>query len=152
MDSIDYEILKRLENNAKITVLELSNHLNLTKTPIYERIKRLEKDGYIQGYRAELNPKKLNKGMIVFCSVSLEVQKIEEINKFRTAVLSLDEVYECYLMGGSNDFLLKVMVADLDEYHHFSSGKLAALNNVSQIKSSFVLDTVKQSKNLLSAQ
>lgn len=150
MDGIDWSILKQLEENAKTSVQELSESLNLTKTPIYERIKRLEKHGYIQGYRADLNPKKVNKGMTVFCFVSLDVQKIEQINNFRNAVKEIDEVYECYLMGGSNDFLLKVMVADLDEYHHFSSGKLATLNNVSQIKSSFVLDTVKHSRKLIS--
>ena len=83
--------------------------------------------------------------MVVFCSVSLESQKLEEIRAFNTAVNKLPEVIECYLLGGANDFLLKVVVPDLNAYHQFSAGKLAALPNVAQIKSSFVLNELKRS-------
>jgi Lrp/AsnC family transcriptional regulator len=83
--------------------------------------------------------------MIVFCSVSLENQKLVQINAFKEAIQNIPEVLECYLMGGANDFLLKVAVKDLQSYHQFSSGKLAALPNVSQIKSTFVLNEVKRS-------
>ena len=83
--------------------------------------------------------------MVVFCSVSLESQKLESIEAFGTAVKKIPEVIECYLMGGANDFLLKIIVKDLEDYHRFSSGKLAALPNVSQIKSSFVINEVKRS-------
>ncbi len=83
--------------------------------------------------------------MVVFCTVSLESQKLEEIRSFSDAVTKIPEVLECYLMGGANDFLLKVIVQDLNDYHHFSSGKLAALPNVAQIKSTFVLSEVKHS-------
>src|SRR5690554_6379514 len=82
--------------------------------------------------------------MYVFCSVSLDVQKLNEIEIFKEEIRKLPEVLECYLMGGANDFVLKVMVNNLDDYHQFSSGKLAALNNVNQIKSTFVLDVVKK--------
>ncbi len=83
--------------------------------------------------------------MVVFCSVSLENQKLEKIQTFSKAVAELPEVMECYLMGGANDFLLKVVVKDLKAYHHFSSGKLAALPNVGLIKSTFVLNEIKRS-------
>jgi Lrp/AsnC family transcriptional regulator len=149
MNSIDLKILKFLEKDAKMSIKEIADELNMSKTPIYERIKRLEQQGYIERYTALLNPKKLDKGMTVFCFVSLEVQKLDEIKKFRQAVSKIPEVTECYLLGGSNDFLLKVLIKDLDAYHQFSSGKLAALNNISQIKSSFVLDTVKKSFQVL---
>lgn len=145
MDKIDLKILSFLEQDAKMSVKEIADKLNMTKTPIYERIKRLEQQNYIERYAAILNSKKLDKGMTVFCFVSLEVQKLDEINKFKFSVTDIPEVVECYLLGGSNDFLLKVLVKDLDAYHQFSSGKLAALNNISQIKSTFVLDTVKKS-------
>jgi Lrp/AsnC family transcriptional regulator len=145
MDKIDLKILSFLEQDAKMSVKEIADKLNMTKTPIYERIKRLEQQKYIERYAAILNSKKLDKGMTVFCFVSLEVQKLDEINKFKFSVTDIPEVVECYLLGGSNDFLLKVLVKDLDAYHQFSSGKLAALNNISQIKSTFVLDTVKKS-------
>jgi len=82
--------------------------------------------------------------MYVFCSVSLDVQKLKEIELFKEEIRKLPEVLECYLMGGSNDFLLKVLVKNLDHYHKFASGKLATLSNVNQIKSTFVLNEVKK--------
>lgn len=149
MDAVDLQILRLLERDAKMSIKEVAAQLNMSKTPIYERIKRLEKQNYIERYTAVLNPKKLDRGMTVFCFVSLDVQKLDEINTFREAVRKIPEVTECYLLGGSNDFLLKVLVKDLEAYHQFSSGKLAALNNISQIKSNFVLDTVKKASQLL---
>jgi Lrp/AsnC family transcriptional regulator len=145
LDQIDVDILRILQRDANVGVKYLAKALNLTKTPIYERIKRLEQDGIIQKYVALVNSKKIGNNIIVFCSVSLDVQKLPEIELFNAAIMELPEVLECYLMGGSNDFLLKVMVEDLDAYHQFSSGKLAALENVNQIKSSFVLNEVKKS-------
>jgi len=148
IDTVDREIIKLLQEDAKLSIQKIALQLNMTKTPIYERIKRLEKEGVIEKYIAVIDNKKFSKGMFVFCSVSLEVQKLHEIETFKKEVKRLPEVLECYLMGGANDFLLKVMVKDLDAYHQFSSGKLAALKNVSQIKSTFVLDTVKKSNHL----
>lgn len=147
-DQVDKKILDLLQNDAKMSIQAIAAEVNMTKTPIYERIKKLEEQGVIEGYVAVVNPKKASGGMFVFCSVSLEVQKIEEIEAFKNAIKELPEVLECYLMGGTNDFLLKVMVKDLDAYHQFSSGKLAALRNVSQIKSTFVLDMVKKASGI----
>ena len=143
LDNIDQAILKLLQKDAKYNIKEIADKLDLTKTPIYERIRRMEKSGIISKYVAIVDRKKVSNSMIVFCSVSLEVQKLSEIKAFNKAISRIPEVMECYLMGGANDFLLKVIVKDLDAYHHFSSGKLAALPNVSQIKSTFVLDEVK---------
>ena len=94
---------------------------------------------------AILDRTKLASSMVVFCSVSLDSQKLEKIEAFSKAVSKIPEVMECYLMGGANDFLLKVVVKDLSQYHTFSSGKLAALPGVAQIKSMFVLNEVKSS-------
>ena len=145
LDPIDKRLLELLQEDAKINVKELAAKLNMTKTPVYERIRRLEKEGVISKYVAVVNRKAINSSMVVFCSVSLESQKLEEIHKFSEAVAEIPEVMECYLMGGVNDFLLKVSVSNLDAYHQFSSGKLAALPNVRQIQSSFVLNEVKHS-------
>ena len=145
LDNVDIKILRLLQNDAKIGIKQIAEELSLTKTPVYERIRRLENDGIIEKYVALINSKKIGGNIIVFCSVSLDVQKLPEIEAFKSAVHDLNEVLECYLMGGSNDFLLKVMVEDLDADHQFSSGKLAALENVNQIKSTFVLDEVKKS-------
>lgn len=145
MDKVDKEILTILQRNAKLNIKEIAAELKMTKTPIYERIKRLEREGVIENYVAVVNRKKLPSSMIVFCSVRLEQQKLEGIEQFEKAISEIPEVLECYLMGGASDFLLKVLVKDLEAYHRFSSGKLAALPNVSQIKSFFVLDEVKRS-------
>ena len=145
IDEIDRNILQLLQEDSKLNINSLSEKLNLTKTPVYERIKRLENEGVIKQYVAIVNEELIFGGMFVFCSVSLESQKLSEIQKFKEEIKNLEEIKECYLMGGTNDFLLKVHVKDLKEYHHFSSGKLAALSNVSQIKSTFVLETIKKS-------
>jgi len=145
MDKIDRQIIELLQCNAHMNIKEMAAELKMTKTPIYERIKRLEREGVIEKYVAVVNRKKLPSSMIVFCSVRLVEQRLEEIEKFKAAISEIPEVLECYLMGGSSDFLLKVVVRDLEAYHRFSSGKLAALPNVSQIKSFFVLDEVKRS-------
>ncbi len=145
LDATDRRLLEILQADAKVNIKEVASQLNMTKTPVYERIKRYEREGIIEKYVAILDRKKLDSSMVVFCSVSLESQKLEEIQRFSQAVAQIPEVLECYLMGGANDFLLKVVVKDLDAYHQFSSGKLAALPNVDQIKSTFVLNEVKRS-------
>ena len=147
LDEIDIRLLGYLQEDSRANINDLSKALNLTKTPIYERIKRYEKEGLIEKFVAVLN-KDLIQGMVVFCSVSLDSQKLSLIESFREDVRELEEVIECYLMGGANDFLLKVMVRDLNHYHEFSSGKLAAIPNVREIKSMFVLNTVKHTTKL----
>ncbi len=144
LDEIDRKIIHLLQKDAKMSIQLMSETLNITKTPIYERIKRLEKEKIITEYVAIIDESKFSRGMFVFCSVSLESQRLNQIEQFKEEIHKIPEVMECYLMGGSNDFLLKVHVKDLNAYHQFSSGKLAALANVSQIKSTFVLDTVKR--------
>ncbi|RYM33452.1 Lrp/AsnC family transcriptional regulator [Brumimicrobium glaciale] len=144
IDELDREIIALLKRDAKLSIKEIANLVGITTTPVHNRIKKLEKSGVIEKYVAVIDNRKLNNGMYVFCSVSLDVQKLKEIEIFKEEIRKLPEVLECYLMGGANDFLLKVMVKDLDAYHQFSSGKLAALENVNQIKSTFVLDVVKK--------
>jgi DNA-binding Lrp family transcriptional regulator len=145
IDSIDYSILQMLQTDAKIGVKEISSSLNLSKTPVYERIKRMESNGVIRKYVALIDKVKLGNSMVVFCTVSLDVQKLEQINQFNAAIKEMPEVVECYLMGGVFDYMLKVIVRDLEAYHTFSSEKLAALPNINQIKSLFVLNEVKYS-------
>ena len=145
LDTVDKQLLEILQKDSRINVKELGSTLGLTKTPIYERIKRYDREGIIEKYVAVLDTDKVETSMIVFCSVSLESQKLSEIEEFSKAIENIPEVIECYLMGGANDFLLKVIVKDLKAYHQFSSGKLAALPNVSLIKSTFVLNEVKRS-------
>ena len=145
LDDTDKKLLAILQEDSKTNIKEVASQLNLTKTPIYERIKRYDQEGIIKKYVGVLDTTKLDTAMVVFCSVSLESQKLDALESFDKAIANIPEVVECYLMGGTNDFLLKVVVKDLQAYHTFSSGKLAALPNVSQIKSTFVLNEVKRS-------
>ena len=145
LDKVDRAILRMLQEDAKTDIKVIADNLHMTKTPIYERIRKLEREGVIEKYVARVDRDKISSSMVVFCNVELENQKLDQIEKFSKDVSKIPEVMECYLLGGSSDFLLKVIVADLNEYHEFSSGKLAVLPNVSHIKSSFVLNEVKQS-------
>jgi len=145
LDSVDHQILALLQENAKLNVNEIAQELNLTKTPIYERIKRLEKTGVIDKYVALVNRQKFTPAIIVFLTGSLKVNKFDQTQDFYDAVMKIDEVLECYLLGGEKDFMLKVIAKDLDSYHEFYSAKIASIPHVGEIKSSFVLKEVKYS-------
>lgn len=145
LDSTDKRLLEILQEDAKTNIKDISEQLNLSKTPIYDRIKKYDREGVIKKYVAVLDSNAVSSSMIVFCFVSLDNQKLSELEEFGKAIEDIPEVIECYLMGGASDFFLKVVVKDLQAYHQFASGKLATLPNVSQIKSSFVLHEVKRS-------
>ena len=148
LDAIDKQILKMLQEDAKINIKEIAAKLNMTKTPIYERIKRLEKEGVIEKYVTVLNRKKLGSSIIVFLEGSLKVEKFEQADEFFEAVAATPEIIECYLLGGENDFMLKVIAPELDKYHDFYATKIASLPRVGQIKSSFVIKEIKHSMKL----
>ncbi|MGB2172098.1 MAG: Lrp/AsnC family transcriptional regulator [Flavobacteriaceae bacterium] len=143
LDSTDKQLLTLLQQDSNTSINVLAEKVNLTKTPIYQRIKSYLREGVIKKYVAILDRSQIDSLTLVFCSVSLENQKLVAIEQFKAAIEDIPEVIECYLMGGANDFLLKVAVRDLQTYNVFSSGKLATLPNVSQIKSTFVLEEVK---------
>ena len=143
IDEVDRKLIELLQEDAKLSINTMAAALNLTKTPVYERIKRLEREGVISKYVAIIDQAKISSSMVVFCSVSLESQNLKSINSFADAIEDIPEVMESYLLGGANDFMLKVIVEDLAAYHKFSAGKLAALPNVAQIKSTFVLHETK---------
>ncbi len=145
IDPVDLKILKLLQKDGLMTNKEIAAELNLTTTPVHERIKRLRRDGYINKYTIDLNKKKLNKNLTVFCNVSLKEHAQEFLTKFEEDVQTVPEIVECYCISGGSDFLLKVVVADIDEYRHFILNKLAALSNIGNAQSHFVVTEVKQS-------
>lgn len=148
LDHTDLLILKHLQANARFNMKELSDELHMTKTPIYERIKRLEQDGFINRYVAILDRKKVGIPLMVFCAVSLTVQNADYIEQFNAQIAGMEEIVECHLTGGVFDFILKVVVRDLEAYNNFASGKLATIPNVGKIQSSFVLNEIKNSTAL----
>lgn len=143
LDDVDRQILGWLQEDARLNVKEIADRLGMTKTPVYDRIKRLERNGVIGKYVALLNTKKVQPSITVFCSVTLDRQKADHLDEFVQEVKKIPEVVECYLMGGLFDYLLKVVVTDLEAYHQFSSYQLAVLPHVAKIQSSFVLKEQK---------
>jgi len=148
IDSVDVKILQLLEQNAKLTNKEIAGRLGLTITPIHERIKKLEREGYIEKYKAQINRKMIGLKLLAFCSVSLKNHQREFIEKFESDVMHLPEVIECYHVGGMFDYLLKVLVNDMETYQHFVSNKLADLENIGNVQSSFVMSEIKSATAL----
>src|SRR6185437_14738568 len=145
LDKTDIALLKQLQENSTQTTKELAHKLHLTPTPVHERIKKLEKEGYVKKYVALLNPEKLNKGLVVFCNVSLRQHEKEIGKKFVKDILSLPEVTECYNVSGDYDFMLKVMVKDMPEYQNFIMNRLGSIPNIGNTHSVFVMGEIKNS-------
>ncbi|MEO9660634.1 Lrp/AsnC family transcriptional regulator [Maribacter dokdonensis] len=143
LDFIDREILKILQKDAKIGAKAIAEQLGMTKTPVYERIRRLEQDGFIKNYVAILDKDKIEDSITVFSFVSLEAQKGAMMDDFFEQVKKYPEVVECFVVGGEFDFLLKVVVANLDAYYNFAKFKIASLPSIGGVKSAFVLNEVK---------
>ena len=145
LDEIDLQILKTLQKNAKLTTKELAEAVHLTPTPVFERQKRLERQGYILRYTAVLDPEKMGQGLLVFCKVKLQQINHEIAEAFTRRIQRIPEVTECYNISGSHDYLLKVRTRDMKQYQEFILNKLGNLENVGAIESIFVMSEVKQS-------
>lgn len=148
LDATDRRILKMLQFDGKATIKEMANQLNMTNTPVFERVKRLERDGFIKQYTAILDRQKIGLQMVVFCTVSLKVHHADFLERFEQEVTCLEEVVECYHIAGMFDYLLKVVVKDMDVYRQFVSKKLAALENIGKVQSSFVMTEIRYSTAL----
>lgn len=142
LDSVDLTILRILQKDAKKTTKEIAETLNLTASPVYERIKRLEKKGYIKKYVALLDKNLLQKPITAICMVSLRYHNEGFIDKFDKQIKSLSEVQECYHMAGKVDFFLKINIESLDAYHEFVRLKLSKIENIGVLESYFVLKEI----------
>ncbi|MCR9288251.1 MAG: Lrp/AsnC family transcriptional regulator [Bacteroidetes bacterium] len=145
LNSVDKAILKLLQEDAKLTNKEIAAKLNLTTTPVFERIKKLEREGFIKNYVALVDRKKVELSLMAFCNVSLKEHTSEFLNIFEKDVQLLEEVVECYHIAGMFDYLLKVVVKDMDTYQDFVANKLAGLNNIRKVQSAFVMSEIKHS-------
>lgn len=148
LDATDLRILQMLQEDAKVTTKEIAAQLHITTTPVFERIKRLEKDGYIGKYVALLDRKKMGLVLVAYTNVSLKEHNTEFLLHFEQAVRSLPEVVECYHIAGLFDYLLKVVVKDMEAYQQFVVNKLAALENIGKVQSSFVMTEIKYTTSL----
>ena len=143
MDSIDKKLLKLLQTDSKKTTKELSVKLNLSVTAVYERIKKLEREGIIQNYVALINRSKVNKGFIVFCHIKLIQHTREFLTKFESQVVKLSEILECHHVSGDYDYILKIAVRDMEEYREFLVTKLTTLEHIGSTHSTFMISEVK---------
>ena len=145
LDKTDILILRTLQRNAKLTTKELADAVNLTPTPVFERQKRLERQGYIKRYVAVLDPEKLDRGLQVYVKVKLKQINHEIADAFMRRIMRIPEVTECYNTSGSFDYLLKVRIADMKQYQEFVLHKLGEIEMVASLESTFVMSEVKQS-------
>ena len=143
LDIIDFELLRMLQKDAKLTIKEIAVRVNLSPTPVYERIKRLEKEGLIEKYIAIVNAEKVGKNLTVFCNIILKKHTKEIVNKFVRDIVSLKEVVECYNISGDYDFLLKIVTKDMKHYQFFVINELGSVKNIGSVHSTFVIGVIK---------
>ena len=147
-DRIDLKILKQLQHNAKISNVELARRVHLSPTPCLERVKRLEKHGYIMGYHGRLNPHKLSASLLAFVEIKLNHTSRDVFRDFKAAVKERHEILECHLVSGDFDYLLKTRVADMAEYRELLGETLLMLPGVSSSRSYMVMEEVKESTEI----
>ena len=145
IDKVDVQILEILQKEGRITTKALAEKLSLTTTPVFERVKRLEKEGIINKYVALLDQKKIDKKLIVFVSLSLKNHTRSYLEGFVKEMNSFIEVQECYHIAGNFDYMIKVIVRDMEEYERFLLTKVSTNNNIATVQSSFVLSKSKYS-------
>lgn len=145
MDAIDKKLLGLLQKDTKKTTKELSMVLNLSVTAVYERIKKLEREGVIKKYVALLDRNKIEKAFVVFCHIKLIQHTKDLIHTFESEVVKLEEVSECFHVSGDYDYILKVNVKDMEEFREFMVTKLTGLQHIGSTHSSFMIGEVKNS-------
>lgn len=148
LDQTDIRILQTLQENSNLTNKELAAAIHLSPTPTFERVRRLEREGYIRKYQAVLDADKLNCGFIAFCFLKMKQHSYENGVKIMEAVQTIPEIAECYNISGDYDFLLKIYSKDMKEYQRFILRILGDLDCIGSLSSSFVLGEVKVTHSL----
>ena len=143
LDKVDLQILRTLQENARLTTKELAARVSLSSTPVFERLKRLESGGYIKKYIAVLDAEKLNQGFVVFCSVKLRRLNRDIAAEFTRIIQDIPEVTECYNISGSYDYLLKIHAPNMKYYQEFILNVLGTIDSLGSLESTFVMAEVK---------
>lgn len=144
MDKVDKNILNLLQKNARITNKELAQEMGLSTTPVFERVKKLEKSGVIKNYVALVDNQKVNKELVAFISIKLDKHSKGNLLNFQNSINRLPEVMECFHIAGNVDYILKVAVANMQDYQRFMTERLSAIENINSLESSFVMEEVKR--------
>lgn len=145
LDRIDHRILKELRKSAKISMALLGERVGLSKTPVLARVRRLEKEGYIEGYTARLNVTKLGLSQVAFVQVSLSLTTTEALDAFNAAVRAAPEIEECHMIAGGFDYLLKVRTRDMATFRKALGETVSRLPHVAQTSSFMAMEIVKES-------
>lgn len=148
LDKVDLQILRTLQENARLTTKELAAQVSLSSTPVFERLKRLEREGYIKKYIAVLDADKLNQGFVVFCNVKLRRMNKDIAMEFIRIIQNIPEVTECYNISGSYDYLLKIHAPNMKYYQDFIINVLGTIDSLGSLESMFVMDEVKHDYGL----
>jgi Lrp/AsnC family transcriptional regulator, leucine-responsive regulatory protein len=143
LDAIDRRIVTELQANARLSNIELADKVGLSPSPCLRRVKRLERDGYIDGYRASLGRARIGLGFSVFLGVKINVHANAEAQRFEEAVVEMPEVVACHLVSGDADYFLEVVVPELEDYQRFLVGKLLNLPIVREVRSNIAIQTLK---------
>lgn len=143
MDQIDLQILRALQQDARLTHKELAAKVNLSTTPVYERVRRLERQGIIDRYVAVLNAEKLNQGFIVYCTVKMKQLSRQIADDFARTIRAIPEVTECYNISGQYDYLLKIHAPNMKYYQEFVLNVLGTIDYLASLESTFVMDELK---------
>jgi Lrp/AsnC family leucine-responsive transcriptional regulator len=143
VDRLDRKILETLQGEGRLPFAELARRVNLSPTPCIERVRRLEREGYIRGYAARLDPERLGASLLAFVEIRLDRTTPDVFDRFREAVLTLPEIQECHMVAGGFDYLIKLRVADMQAYRRILGERLTALPGVEQTHTYFVMEEVK---------
>jgi Lrp/AsnC family leucine-responsive transcriptional regulator len=143
LDRTDLKILDILQRECRISNVELANQIHLSPTPCLERVRRLEKNGYIEKYVAHLNPKKLKANLTAYVQLSLASTSTESVKEFNQQISEIDEIVECAMVAGQFDYLIKIRIENMDEYCKFLGSKLASIKGVTQTHTYVVMEEVK---------
>ncbi|MHA2875515.1 leucine-responsive transcriptional regulator Lrp [Vibrio campbellii] len=149
LDRIDRNILNELQKDGHISNVELSKRVGLSPTPCLERVRRLERQGYITGYTALLNPQFLDASLLVFVEITLNRGAPDVFEQFNAAVQKLDDIQECHLVSGDFDYLLKTRVSDMGAYRRLLGDTLLRLPGVNDTRTYVVMEEVKQTNQLV---
>ena len=144
LDRIDFKILRDLQDNGRMTNVELAQRVGISPPPCLRRVRGLEQVGCIRGYHADIDPQQLGFGVTVFANVGLHSQAENDLVAFETLVQSWPEVRECHMLAGETDFLLKIVATDWDSYQKFLTSRLTPAPNVSVVKSSLAIRSAVQ--------
>jgi DNA-binding Lrp family transcriptional regulator len=143
LDRIDQQLLAKLQDNGRITNVELATQVGLTAPPCLRRVRTLEDEGIIRGYHADIDPQKMGFAIMVFAMVSLKSQAEKDLKQFEDHVQSLPEVRECHMLNGEIDFILKIVAKDLQQFQAFLTSHLTPAPNVASVKTSLTIRTAK---------